>query len=151
MDPCSCEAAQQVVQAERYFSAEMDGLSQPWSATRLWMNPPQGTVGDKTSVTSLWLDKLIQEVAAGRVERALILVRAAVDCKWFDPLWECPICFIKGRLKFIPADRHQGTRPNTAVCIAGVGDIEQDIFVSEFRSWGKIVVPRGDGTSMPVP
>lgn len=150
LDPCSCQEAQEIVKAERFFSAEEDGLSQPWEASKLWMNPPQGTVGDKTSVTSLWLDKLFEEIAAGRVQRALVLVRAAVDCAWFDPLWEFPICFIRGRPKFIPAAQHQGTRPNTAVCIAGV-NVVLDRFVSEFQPWGKIVIPRGDGTSMPVP
>ena len=40
---CSC---QETVKAKRYFTAEDDGLSQPW-AGRVWLNPPYSRAGQK--------------------------------------------------------------------------------------------------------
>src|SRR5206468_3298175 len=39
LDPASCLAAQQVVQAPTWYSAAQDGLAQPWRG-RMWLNPP---------------------------------------------------------------------------------------------------------------
>ena len=153
LDPASCSEAQENVQAERYFTIEDDGLQQPWPADRCWCNPPYGGVGSggRESIAATWIQKAIAEVEAGRTKRALLLVRAAVDTRWFQPLWQFPIAFLIGRIPFIPGPLHKGTRPNTAVCVAALGDIDLDRFVSEFKAWGQVVVPGADGTSMPVP
>ncbi len=152
LDPASCKEAQELVQARRFMTKADDGLQQPWEAERLWLNPPFGTVGDKTSVISIWLEKLFAEVEAGRVSSALVLTRAGVETVWFEKwLWDCPVCFLRRRPKFVPGPMHNGTRPNTAISIAGVGAIDLDRFISGFRPWGQVVVPRGHGTSAPVP
>src|SRR5262249_15848356 len=38
-DPASCAAAQNIVQANKYFSREQDGLAHPWHG-RTWLNAP---------------------------------------------------------------------------------------------------------------
>ena len=39
LDPASCETANRVVRAGKYYSVEDDGLTQPWMG-RVWLNPP---------------------------------------------------------------------------------------------------------------
>ena len=46
LDPASNVTAQQIVQAERYYTVQDDGLAQPWNG-RVWMNPTVPGRGDK--------------------------------------------------------------------------------------------------------
>ena len=40
LDPASCERANQVVQAKRIYTKDMDGLRLPWQASTVWLNHP---------------------------------------------------------------------------------------------------------------
>ncbi len=40
LDPASCEGANRIVQARRFFTAAEDGLQQHWAANVVWNNPP---------------------------------------------------------------------------------------------------------------
>jgi DNA N-6-adenine-methyltransferase (Dam) len=51
LDVCAPPGGVEWVPAERYFSAENDGLSQPWTG-RVWMNPPYSNV-------TPWVDRFI--------------------------------------------------------------------------------------------
>lgn len=46
LDPASCEAANRVVQAKRYFTKNDNGFIQPWSG-RVFLNPPGGWCDDQ--------------------------------------------------------------------------------------------------------
>jgi hypothetical protein len=39
LDPCSCEEAQEIVEAGTWYDKERNGLVQPWHG-RVWLNPP---------------------------------------------------------------------------------------------------------------
>jgi phage N-6-adenine-methyltransferase len=94
LDPASSEMANAVVNATKFFTKEDDGLSQPWHG-RVWMNPPYGRLAGK------FVAKLIEEYQAGNVTEAIILLNArSNDAKWFQPLWDHALCFVKGRIDF---------------------------------------------------
>ena len=153
LDPASSADAQKIVRASRYYTVEDDGIEQRWDSPAVWLNPPFGTITDRRSVIAQWLDKLFEEVAAGRVTQALVLTRAATESIWFQQLWNHPLCFIRGRPRFIPGplQTDNGVRPNAAISIAAVGEVDVDRFVAEFSKFGKIVLPGGNGFPSPIP
>ena len=141
LDPASCEEAQLDVQADRFFSVEDDGLAQPWEAERLWTNPPYGATEQKTSRQALWIAKLLEEISAGRTKTALLLVRAAIEAKYFAPLWGYPIVFLSGRVDFVPGPGARALRPAAfASCIVGFG-VDEAVFSKEFSPMGKVILP----------
>lgn len=79
----------------RYFSPEMDGLSQDWSGERCWMNPPYG----KEIVA--WVKKARESAQAGALVVGLLPART--DSGWWHnhvvPASE--IRFLRGRIKFV--------------------------------------------------
>jgi len=80
LDPASNDIAQGWIKADTYYTEQTDGLSHDWN-TRVWLNPPWGRL------TGDFVAKLAGEMAAGRVQQAVVLVNAhATDTKWFVPL-----------------------------------------------------------------
>ena len=101
LDPASNETANKWVEADKYYTLENDGLTQPWSGS-VWLNPPYDNVGP-------WVDRLIWEYTKDRnVDAALLLVNANTETNWFRRLYDFDICFIKGRLKFWNPDKVDG-------------------------------------------
>ncbi|WP_032881768.1 DNA N-6-adenine-methyltransferase [Acinetobacter sp. WC-323] len=77
---------------ERYFTPEIDGLSQEWTGT-CWMNPPYGRE------ISLWIEKAVETANAGYTVVALLPARTDVGW-WQSHCLNREIHFIRGRLKF---------------------------------------------------
>jgi len=79
-----------------YFTPDDNGLMQHWFG-RVWMNPPytKGQVG-------VWIQKLLKELLAGRLDLAVALTAARPDTAWFQTVasYACEIRFLKGRLTF---------------------------------------------------
>ena len=96
LDPCSNSRTEPNVPAEAHFTAENDGLAQPWFG-RVYMNPPYGRV------IGHWIEKLASEYEAGRVTEAIALVPARTDTAWFRRLPSAYLCFVSGRLEFSQA------------------------------------------------
>jgi phage N-6-adenine-methyltransferase len=100
LDPASCALANETVQAHRYYTAEDDGLSLPWSG-RIWLNPPFGRVnGSGKSKIALFVAKTVQEYEAGNVSEAIILTTAQSNTKWFADIWNYTLCFSRNRVHF---------------------------------------------------
>lgn len=95
LDPCSPtdDPTTAPVPAESYYTEATDGLVHEWSGL-VYMNPPYG------DEIEAWVRKLVTEYDALNVEEAVALVPARTDTGWFDLLWQFPICFVRGRLKF---------------------------------------------------
>ena len=132
LDPASCEAAQAMVQAGRFFSKEQDGLAQPWHG-RVWLNPPF-----EAAVIAPFVAKLIADFQAGGVEQAVILTDAATDTRWFHDLANTAriVCFTKGRITFTsPLTDSQA--PQRGQAFTYLGD-RPDAFAARFKAFGLI-------------
>lgn len=94
LDPCSNSHADPNVPAKEHYTIADDGLIQDWVAQTVFMNPP-------FSKNSIWIDKLIKEYRLGNIKEAIALVKADTSTRWFQPLWDYPICFCNRRLRFV--------------------------------------------------
>jgi len=135
LDPASCASANEVIRATAYFDKASDGLKQPWNGN-VFLNPPYGRGGQ-----SDWTKKLIKEYENQNITSAICLVNSATGNKWFQPLWQYPICFPTGRIKFIsPVEgtkvKHSPTHSNAFVYLGE----DVDAFINEFKQYGPIMV-----------
>lgn len=138
-DPASNEAAQTIVQAETYYTEDVDGFDKSWRG-RVWLNPPYGAIGGR-AVAAQWTERLIQQFDLGIVTEAILLVNAVIDSKWFDQLWRFPICFTNHRIRFdlpagAPADAN--TSPIIGSAFVYMGS-NVAAFVREFSRFGAVV------------
>lgn len=78
---------------QKYYTPEMDGLSQPWTGV-CWCNPPYGREVGK------WVRKALLSSDAGAT--VVMLLPARTDTRWFhDYIYgRAQVRFIRGRLKF---------------------------------------------------
>jgi phage N-6-adenine-methyltransferase len=82
---------------ETYFTKEDNGLSLPWSAYRVWLNPPYGREIGR------WVEKACEETLSHKGARVVVmLVPARTDTRWWKTAKEggAEIRFLFGRLKF---------------------------------------------------
>ncbi len=94
LDPCADELNHK---CDKYFTKEIDGLSQDWGGETVFCNPPYGRE------IGLWVYKCACENIHNNVT-CVMLIPSRTDTKWFhDYIYQKPnveIRFIKGRLKF---------------------------------------------------
>lgn len=93
LDPCAPLGGLPWIPSRRFYSIEDDGLNQPWEG-RVWLNPPYG------QQTSTWMRRL---AAHGD---GIGLAFARTDTAWFHAIAPTAsvICFIEGRLTFVPSN-----------------------------------------------
>ena len=92
LDPCATE---QNHKCDKYFTKEINGLSQKWGGCRVFCNPPYGRVIGE------WVKKAYEESQQPNT-LVVMLLPARTDTRWFhDYIYgKAEIRFIKGRLKF---------------------------------------------------
>jgi phage N-6-adenine-methyltransferase len=97
LDPASCAAAQESVQAKRFYAKDDDGLARQWSG-RVFLNPPYSA-----ELVGRFVDKLVGHVRTGDVLAAILLVDSRSDTRWFHQAARSAqrVCFTFGRLKFV--------------------------------------------------
>lgn len=96
LDPASNSAAQEIVEAQRWWDAEANGLTQEW-AGNVWLNPPYSH-----PLVEQFAMKAIEEFKSGRVEQLLVLVNSATTTGWWHALAKActVVAFPLGRIEF---------------------------------------------------
>lgn len=125
LDPASCESANRIVKADRYYTKDMDGLSLPWDGDIIWCNPPYNGIGGVMP----WVDKAIE---CGKT--VFMLLNSNTETKYFQKLARScsSILFIERRIKFYNQDMEIQKNPVSASIIALITD-DHDLD-SRFRS-----------------
>ena len=138
VDPASNALANQVIQATTYYDVQSNGLDKEWHG-RVFLNPPYGYDGatrQKGNV-GVWINKLVEQYTAGIVTEAVLLVNATTEKRWFDPLWQYPICFARVRISFWNAQGESG-RPTHGNALVYFGK-NTARFIQVFDKIGPIV------------
>lgn len=135
LDPASCEMANRVVQATRYYTKETDGYSKPWPGN-VWLNPPYGKEGNRAN-QARWSQRLIEQYQACITKQAVLLVSANIETKWFQVLWDYPICFPAGRINFYALGGGESGSTHASALVYLGTRIEE--FTLVFRQFGRIV------------
>jgi len=136
LDPASSDEANVVVGAARYYTADDDGLEQPWSG-RVWMNPPYA----KTAVDR-FCTRLAREYREGTITEAIALVNNATETTWFQEMAReaSALCFPRGRVKFWHPSKESAPLQGQAIVYLGTKPKE---FREAFVRFG-FVVGHGD-------
>jgi phage N-6-adenine-methyltransferase len=100
LDPASSPLAQERVKASQFFSKEDGALDRDWFG-KVFLNPPYSQPD-----ISLFVSKLVQEVAEENVKEAILLTHNYTDTKWFHEAESKAemLCFTLGRIRFIGSD-----------------------------------------------
>ena len=96
LDPCSNSREIPNVPAARHYTAQENGLVQPWE-DRIFLNPPFGHDVER------WFSKLYLERSAGRTTEAIVLWKSATETAAWKTLTaiSCRVCFPSARIRFI--------------------------------------------------
>ena len=139
LDPASHEVANRCVKAKRYFTAEDDGLSQPWSG-RVFLNPPYSKRAGKAE----FIAKLAASFDAGTVTAATVVLSYDFSASWFEPLRGryAAICLLRGRVQFYKATPGDGHDPALGTSLVYLGpDVGR--FSEAVAPFGDVVIPFG--------
>jgi transcriptional regulator with XRE-family HTH domain len=131
-DPASSAAANAVIQAATFFTAEEDGLTKPWKG-RVWMNPPYSQ-----PLIDRFCTRLAREYAAGSVTEACALVNNATETAWFQELLAqaAAVCFPRGRVRFWHPAKSSAA-PLQGQAVVYLGDNAAG-FADGFRRFGPV-------------
>jgi phage N-6-adenine-methyltransferase len=137
LDPASSAIANQTVRATNFFSVNDDGLGKSWFG-KVWLNPPYAQPW-----IARFIDKLVNEVREGRVEKAIALTHNYTDTAWFQTAANAAtsICFTRGRIAFLSPDGEKAA-PTQGQAFFYFGN-EPDVFADVFTPIG-FVVPRSE-------
>lgn len=134
-DPASCEMANQVVQATRYYTKEENGFIKPWPG-KVWINPPYGY--DSKCNQAQWSARLVEQFEAGITTEAILLVNAAVGTSWYDRMCDYPVCQPRRRINFYtPTPRKHSNTHGSALFYLGP---QVEKFAEVFSQFGRVLV-----------
>lgn len=132
LDPASSPTANDVVGAATFYTAQDNGLAQPWNG-RLWMNPPYAQ-----PLISQFTERMAQEYSSGNVKAAVVLVNNGTETAWFQNLAEhaTALCFPRGRVKFWHPNKTAVPLQGQAILYFGT---EATDFYRHFEQFGLVV------------
>ncbi len=78
LDPASCDAANEVVKADKFYTQADNGLVQPWSG-RVFCNPTFGG-----GLMASFARRGLAEYSTGRIDQMCLLVWNSTSSAWFQ-------------------------------------------------------------------
>ena len=131
LDPCADDRKH--ITAAQHYTFNDDGLTKPWYG-RVYINPPYSCPG-------VWMKKLQADFESGKVKEAIALVPAATDTSWLSPVLKTqPVCFWKGRIKFLGEDYQPKRAARQSHVLVYWGENWQR-FKGVFEEYGFVSVP----------
>lgn len=126
LDPASNAEANKIVQAQRYFTKQDDGIRQNWYCRRLYLNPPY-------SNPRPFVEKLVYCVQRGIVSTAILVVNNATDTGWFrEAMTAARYVHFPRRIKFVHPVK--GTAGSNRYAQAIIGFNVPDTFITELEA-----------------
>ena len=134
LDPASSDQANMLIRARTFYCSKDSALLHTWHGN-IWLNPPYSA-----PLQQQFADKLTSEVAAGRVDQAVVLVNAKTETKWFRTFaGACPVmCLPSKRIAFISpvtGEPVKGNNNSQAIMYFGPN---VDVFVRVFSEIGMV-------------
>jgi ParB family chromosome partitioning protein len=138
LDPASNAEANKIIKADRFFTAEDDGLNKNWKG-RVWLNPPY-----TSSLIAHFALKLKIHYAKKEVTEAVVLVNNATETAWFNTLISIAsaVVFPKSRVKFHTAGGEAGA-PLQGQAFIYLGK-NHKAFLEVFKPFGWGALPCGE-------
>jgi hypothetical protein len=135
LDPASTPAANEIVGARHFLTAQDDGLKHPWFGN-LWMNPPYAG-----ELISLFTAKMGEHYGRGDVKASITLVNNATETSWFQDLARhaSAICFPSRRIRFWGPNGEVGA-PLQGQALLYLGS-KTVAFYEAFQAFGLVVRP----------
>ena len=134
LDPASSRQANLVVRARNYYTLFDDGLAQPWH-DNVWMNHPFGRERNP-----IWIIKLCTEYTSGNANAACCITFAATSERWFQPLFDYPLCFLHPRTNYLLPDGSLKRGVTKGSVVAYLGSNISG-FIKEFEQLGRVMLP----------
>jgi len=118
LDPASSPIANETVGAKQIFTAEQDGLKQPWHG-RVWLNPPYAQ-----PLIAQFAEAVASKYESGEIEEAIVLVNNATETAWFRRMLRAAsaVCFPAGRIKFVDPEGKPSGAPLQGQAILYIGE-----------------------------
>lgn len=139
LDVASSSIANQLHKIPRIYTEEDSALAYDveWIAKRLWLNPPYSR-----GLVDKFAAKLIYEIAAKRVVKAIWLSNNATETNWCQPLMVASnaICFPSYRFRFLKEDLKTKGRPLQAQMLIGF-NVDRLRFKEHFEKYGIVMFP----------
>lgn len=139
LDPASSQEANAVVGATKIYTADDDGLQQPWRG-RLWINPPYAK-----DLCARFVEKLVDDYSLGDVSEAVVLVNNATETQWFQMATRASsaVCFPDKRVRFWKPDGTKG-QPLQGQAVFYFGS-DTSKFGKAFAKFGEVLGRIGGG------
>lgn len=135
VDPASSDIANQTVQADTFYTAEQDGLTQTWRG-RVWCNPPYAQ-----PLIAEFADAIANKYDEGEIEQACVLVNNATETGWFQRMLRSAsaVCFPKSRIRFIDPQGNPSGAPLQGQAVLYFGrNVER--FATSYSVKGEVLV-----------